>query len=945
MGVKVSVIVSICDGKNCLENTLNTIKSQTLKDIQVILVNAGGTEETEQIMKDACIDSRFEYYHIDDQSVSNGRNFAMEKSTGKYIAFADENVLFSKDYLESMYNYAQKEKADLCICKMTSSDAYGEHEFDSSKKLIRNKTVSQFDMNIVWNPAVTNKLFLREKIMSHGFKFHLYGKGREVAFTLPYAFEASKIVCPKKGLVTYITPVSSKKSTHFKINYYLDAYAYVRAKAVKAFDVQIENSQSEFDTYELIREKNCYIDEIYTKEITVLLYSYYRHFWQLTDEQIQKFTDIIRKLYDNLSKSAKSSVKKRNSDIFFDNDLIDNRLEMVQKAKITVCVGKSDKFKEISKEKFAVQINAIFEQTMPCFTLFVDSRYKEIFPEKWLDMPNLKFIEAETLTEFKEKALEQCQTVYIMYQDFYTILSSKLLMYHYLSIHGQSRVAFTTSPISRYINNQVKRYTFSKLSFKYNRKSTHTHKDDMHALDLFFCNKLFRVSHLQGIYFTFSDNSILDMYKIYDNAKFKKLTCSGVYFAHQEDRVMSIFKGEQKFLPEDCRKLYKKYKRIYFIRYSVKTRVEKFWNRHRFISAYFISFFNSFFTSHYGKKKIKNRVFIYSNRSDNFIENLANIDAEFTGDKVTFCKKFPHTLRDKRKIKKYLLTSKVIVIDDNMKYLRRERLRPEQKVVQAWYCGGAFKRFGLDAPLTIRRIEEYKSHSQYSDVCVSSDYVRQFFAHAFALDIEKIKAVGTPRTDDILNEKLREKNKKFMIEKHPLLKDKKVYVYFPTFREVDGEVANFDPKIDWDELNDELEDDEIFLICRHHMMQDQYLLGGPFYSRVKDYSFESIQELLSVADVVVTDYSAIIFDASLLNLPMVFYCPDFETYERDFYLDYEKDLPGEIIKESAELLTTMRNAKDEKNSHLIKEFKKREMGACDGNSTKRVVEIINGYLN
>ena len=76
-------------------------------------------------------------------------------------------------------------------------------------------------------------------------------------------------------------------------------------------------------------------------------------------------------------------------------------------------------------------------------------------------------------------------------------------------------------------------------------------------------------------------------------------------------------------------------------------------------------------------------------------------------------------------------------------------------------------------------------------------------------------------------------------------------------------MVGFDPKIDWDKLNDELDDDEVFVLCRHPFMKQEYLKGR-FLPRVKDYTDDPTPELLAVADVVITDYSTIVFDASLL---------------------------------------------------------------------------------
>lgn len=73
-------------------------------------------------------------------------------------------------------------------------------------------------------------------------------------------------------------------------------------------------------------------------------------------------------------------------------------------------------------------------------------------------------------------------------------------------------------------------------------------------------------------------------------------------------------------------------------------------------------------------------------------------DALGNVQKVVVARMLPHPVLLKPKIYYYLLTSRVIVTDDYLRYLRHTKLRAGQKVVQIWHACGAFKRFGLDAP-------------------------------------------------------------------------------------------------------------------------------------------------------------------------------------------------------------------------------------------------------
>lgn len=946
MTAKISIIYAAYNDELNLKNSLDSIKSQSFKDYEVIMIDAASDDGSSDIMKSYLSDKRFSYKYLDKNSFSVARNFGISQAKGKYIAFGDPSVIFTKNYLEDMYDCAEKQNAQLCIAPMASSDIYGKHEFASSGILLRKKTITKFDTDLIWNPAVTNKLFLKDKISELKLDFSAFGKAREAAFTLPFAFECDVIACSSKGAASYIIPVKNDKITEFPIEHYLDAYKFIIEKAEAAFSKSIENSISDFERKELKKIRNIYIDEIYRKEITVLLYSYYRHFWAHSAEDTKKYSDIIMSLISNLSSRGKKLVFDANKDIFYDGKLISSKEEMAQKPKVTVCIGKSENKGHLHQKRLFIQVSSIFNQTMPCFELFVDERLKEIFPSEWIDFPNIKFIPALSLQDFKTTALEMCRTKYIMFQDGFARLNPKILMRHYNALAGHEKYGFTTSPITKFDGSKTTEYSFSDLSFYSDMKRTRVSEgNNLFALDLFFCNKLFSTEHLRGIHFSFSDNPILDMYKLYKHSRFKKLSHRGSYLPYSEEEAVAYLRFQEKMLPHECASLYKKYKSIYRSVITRKQRREKFIRILKGIKRLIFNFVSRIFIYIFSHLKIKNQVFFYSIRgNNNLLENLRYVYDACECKKVVFSKMLPHSYKNMFLAQYHLLTSKVIVTDDYLKYCRSVKLREGQKLVQIWHASGAFKRFGLDAPSRLTRLEEYNTHSQYSDVCVSSEYVRQFYAHAFGIDIETVKALGCPRTDRLLDKSKLKENADMLISKHPLLKDKKIYIYFPTFREDDGVLCDFDPKIDWDKLNDDLDDDEIFIISRHPVLKKPFFKNA-FYSRIKDYTFEETSALLSIADVVITDYSSIIFDASLLDIPMVFYCPDYDEYERDFYLDFEKDLPGEIIYEDSKLLGSLRSAGNNQYfRQKMASFKEKEVGACDGKSTERISDLIMTYL-
>ena len=347
----------------------------------------------------------------------------------------------------------------------------------------------------------------------------------------------------------------------------------------------------------------------------------------------------------------------------------------------------------------------------------------------------------------------------------------------------------------------------------------------------------------------------------------------------------------------------------------------------------------------FSRLPIQNRVFFYSIRADGkLLENSQCVyDALGNVQKVVVARMLPHPVLLTPKIYYYLLTSRVIVTDDYLRYLRHTKLRAGQKVVQIWHACGAFKRFGLDAPSLLTPQEERLTHCQYTAVCVSSEQVRPFYAQAFGIDIARVLPLGTPRTDALLRDQTRSALREELLTRRPEMRGKRIYLYTPTFREQNGKPCAYDPQINWEALDDALADDELFVIRRHPIMKESFL-GGRSFRHIVDATREPTQALLTVASLVVTDYSSVIYDALLCGLPLVFYCPDLNAYERDFYLSYPQDLPGPTVLCAEKLLGVLREACAHPPFEQLAVFRAAQLGACDGRASERVAQLICGYL-
>ena len=338
---------------------------------------------------------------------------------------------------------------------------------------------------------------------------------------------------------------------------------------------------------------------------------------------------------------------------------------------------------------------------------------------------------------------------------------------------------------------------------------------------------------------------------------------------------------------------------------------------------------------------LRNAVLFYTVRADGcLLDNAKAVYDACGGKKIIFAHKLPHSIRLKPLAYFYLLTSRVVVTDDYVRYMSAVKLRKGQSLVQIWHACGAFKKFGLDAPSSRTEAEEKSLHSQYTAVAVTSEKCRKFYAGAFGISEDICLPLGLPRTDKLFTDKA--KMRENILEKYPEFEGKRIYLYCPTFREENGEKAVFDPQLDWSAISNSLGEDEIFIIRRHPIMD--YRLTDTEYSNIIDLTEESTLDLTAASDVIITDYSSVIYDACLLSVPSVFYCPDVKKYERGFYLNFPDDLPGELVTDGGALLDAVRNAKENPPADRIEKFISEQMEACDGKSAERVAALIEKSL-
>lgn len=272
--------------------------------------------------------------------------------------------------------------------------------------------------------------------------------------------------------------------------------------------------------------------------------------------------------------------------------------------------------------------------------------------------------------------------------------------------------------------------------------------------------------------------------------------------------------------------------------------------------------------------------------------------------------------------------------------------------IQTWH-GTPLKRLALDMfdismdgqeDLKTYKKEFIKNVNTWDYLISQNAYSSEIFRRAFAFNKE-ILEIGYPRNDILIN-----KNKPteiFRIKQSlSLPADKKIILYAPTWRDnehLGNQLYRFSSLIDVAGMQKALSDEYILIMKAHYLVGEK-----PDFSDYSDFVYQfgpdvDIAELYLISDILVTDYSSVMFDYSLLRRPMLFYAYDLEHYQnnlRGFYFDFISEAPGPVVTTSSELIAAIQNYSYENYKEKYEAFVSKFNHADDGRAAKRIVDLI-----
>lgn len=285
------------------------------------------------------------------------------------------------------------------------------------------------------------------------------------------------------------------------------------------------------------------------------------------------------------------------------------------------------------------------------------------------------------------------------------------------------------------------------------------------------------------------------------------------------------------------------------------------------------------------------------------------------------------------------------------------RRRKETTVIQLWHSCGLMKRIAYDAKDDIPRGYRGNMFGNYTFLTLSAPVCVPVHARALRIPESRICATGISRTDYYFDESWNSRCRERFYEQCPQARGKKIALWAPTFR---GNAAA--PRLEGLEAVREAAEalqEEWYFILKAHPHIDAH-------QRVSNCEIPT-EELLPAADLLITDYSSVLFDYLLYRKPAVLFAPDLEQYEagRGFYLDY-RSIPFPLTRTAEELIQAVAGSAeaparhagdgagspggckaaaggnlgpDEWSSEAVGRFREKYVGACDGHATERILRL------
>lgn len=257
--IKVSIIVPVYNTEKYLEKCLDSLVGQTLKEIEIIIVNDGSKDNSQKIIDD--YSSKFNQiksFQKENGGLSDARNFGIDRAIGDFIAFVDSDDFVDKSMFEKMYLLSQKHHAEMVICDLEKVNENGIsfRDMRQSPQLPEKMELNEdFTFFGEMECFACNKIFKKELFINHRFKKGIHFEDIEL---IPQLVLNSKIIAKiNEPFYKYFERQDSISKTHTRKG--LDIFLAID-NAKESFEKSNYNDfENEMKRFQIFQGFYCYL--------------------------------------------------------------------------------------------------------------------------------------------------------------------------------------------------------------------------------------------------------------------------------------------------------------------------------------------------------------------------------------------------------------------------------------------------------------------------------------------------------------------------------------------------------------------------------------------------------------------------------------------------------------------------------------------------------------
>lgn len=394
---KISVIVPAYNAEKYLPATLDCLLAQTLKAVEIIIVNDGSTDSTQELIDAYTAPDRgpttIRSIFQPNAGVSAARNRGLEAASGDYVLFLDADDLLTPPSLEAFYTALTATGADMAIGRLQSFGASAESYNPFADALACETAIGVFDKRLLWNFLVGNKCYKREALLASGVRFPPLRYAEEGAFFMEFVLGARPKITGAPGACMQYRrhsehegfSVSQSVSLALVQDFYASLTRIYTAAQTALADADAQTGAD-------------YLQEVLYKTAHILLAQFYRLLWRADDACLAYIGQVYGEVTAKMTEATRAKLLTEHADL---GKPLFTKAAVAAGARVSVILPAAD----------TAALKAVYAQSMPLFEVYVPAGVYDAaeFPAQNRQRENLHVLpDKDFLRHAKAQAKAPC---------------------------------------------------------------------------------------------------------------------------------------------------------------------------------------------------------------------------------------------------------------------------------------------------------------------------------------------------------------------------------------------------------------------------------------------------------------------------------------------------------------------------------------------------------